>query len=265
MGGYALISSRLVHPLPGCCLFVFLVVRVEIRCETCVLFFFPLPLQSNPCTLVIPPTETQFGALHLNAIGFPDVTPPAPAPALEGDLDALKINPTSTEDQKAGKETPANQDASADAAPIKKSSESDDKAAAAAATARSDDSGVNGSDSGVATSAAATTAAAAAAAAVADDDSDPREHLNLVFIGHVDAGKSTIGGQILFLTNMVDERTIQKYEREAKEKNRESWYMAYVMDTNEEERAKGKTVEVGRARFETKVKRYTVLDAPGID
>ena len=92
---------------------------------------------------------------------------------------------------------------------------------------------------------------------------DNREHLNLVFIGHVDAGKSTIGGQILFQTGSVDQRTIEKYEREAKEKNRESWYMAYIMDTNEEERAKGKTVEVGRAHFETSVKRYTVLDAPG--
>eukprot|EP00891_Asterochloris_glomerata_P001970 jgi/Astpho2/1970/Aster-00479 len=90
-----------------------------------------------------------------------------------------------------------------------------------------------------------------------------REHMNIVFIGHVDAGKSTIGGQILYLTGGVDDRTIQKYEREAKDKNRESWYMAYIMDTNEEERAKGKTVEVGRAHFETKKKRYTVLDAPG--
>ena len=51
--------------------------------------------------------------------------------------------------------------------------------------------------------------------------------------------------------------------REAKEKNRESWYMAYIMDTNEEERAKGKTVEVGRAHFNTEKKRYTILDAPG--
>ena len=51
--------------------------------------------------------------------------------------------------------------------------------------------------------------------------------------------------------------------REAKEKNRESWYMAYIMDTNEEERAKGKTVEVGRAHFTTEKKRYTILDAPG--
>ena len=51
--------------------------------------------------------------------------------------------------------------------------------------------------------------------------------------------------------------------REAKDKNRESWYMAYIMDTNEEERAKGKTVEVGRAHFATDKKRYTILDAPG--
>jgi len=92
---------------------------------------------------------------------------------------------------------------------------------------------------------------------------DQREHLNIVFIGHVDAGKSTIGGQILFLAGMVDDRTIQKYEREAKDKNRDSWYMAYIMDTNDEERAKGKTVEVGRAHFETANKRYTILDAPG--
>ncbi|CAG9460465.1 unnamed protein product [Pedinophyceae sp. YPF-701] len=92
---------------------------------------------------------------------------------------------------------------------------------------------------------------------------DPREHVNVVFIGHVDAGKSTLGGRILFLTGGVDDRTIEKYEKEAKEKNRDSWYMAYIMDTNEEERAKGKTVEVGRAHFATDKRRYTVLDAPG--
>jgi len=95
------------------------------------------------------------------------------------------------------------------------------------------------------------------------DQDDPREHLNIVFIGHVDAGKSTLSGQILFLSGMVDQRTIEKYEREAKEKNRESWFFAYIMDTNEEERSKGITVEVGRASFETKNKRYTILDAPG--
>ena len=61
----------------------------------------------------------------------------------------------------------------------------------------------------------------------------------------------------------MDDRTIQKYEKEAKDKNRESWYMAYIMDTNDEERAKGKTVEVGRAHFATPSRRYTILDAPG--
>ena len=49
------------------------------------------------------------------------------------------------------------------------------------------------------------------------------EHVNVVFIGHVDAGKSTIGGQLMYLTGMVDKRTLEKYEREAKEKNRETW------------------------------------------
>ena len=47
-----------------------------------------------------------------------------------------------------------------------------------------------------------------------------------------DAGKSTIGGQIMYLTGMVDKRTLEKYEREAKEKNRETWYLSWCMDTN---------------------------------
>ncbi|PWZ38738.1 Eukaryotic peptide chain release factor GTP-binding subunit ERF3A [Zea mays] len=98
---------------------------------------------------------------------------------------------------------------------------------------------------------------------VEDDVDETKRHLNVVFIGHVDAGKSTTGGQILFLSGQVDDRTIQKYEKEAKDKSRESWYMAYIMDTNEEERVKGKTVEVGRAHFETEHTRFTILDAPG--
>nr|CAB3486586.1 unnamed protein product [Digitaria exilis] len=72
-----------------------------------------------------------------------------------------------------------------------------------------------------------------------EDEEETKRHLNVVFIGHVDAGKSTAGGQILFLSGQVDDRTIQKYEKEAKDKSRESWYMAYIMDTNEEERVKG--------------------------
>lgn len=85
----------------------------------------------------------------------------------------------------------------------------------------------------------------------------------LTDVPSADAGKSTIGGQLLYLTGMVDKRTLEKYEREAKEKNRESWYLSWALDTNQEERDKGKTVEVGRAYFETENKHFTLLDAPG--
>lgn len=90
-----------------------------------------------------------------------------------------------------------------------------------------------------------------------------KEHLNIVFMGHVDAGKSTMGGHILLLTGMVDKRTMEKYEREAKELGRESWYLSWALDLNSEERAKGKTTEYGRGFFETDKRRYTILDAPG--
>ncbi|EFO23627.1 elongation factor Tu domain-containing protein [Loa loa] len=129
------------------------------------------------------------------------------------------------------------------------------------------------------------------------DDSSRKEHVNMVFIGHVDAGKSTIGGHLMYLTGMVDKRTLEKYEREAKDKGRESWdhvinvvhapklnsvcggspnsisknipsfchfrYLSWALDTNDEEREKGKTVECGRAFFETEKKHFTILDAPG--
>ena len=92
---------------------------------------------------------------------------------------------------------------------------------------------------------------------------ETRQPASLVFIGHVDAGKSTISGNLMFAMGVVDQRTIDKYKSEAKEKNRESWWLAYVMDVNEEEKAKGKTVEMGRANFDTKMKRMTIFDAPG--
>jgi len=94
-------------------------------------------------------------------------------------------------------------------------------------------------------------------------DPNVKQHLNIVFIGHVDAGKSTMGGQLLYLTGMVDKRTMEKYERDAKEAGRESWYLSWALDSTPQERAKGKTVEVGRAYFETEARRYTILDAPG--
>jgi len=92
---------------------------------------------------------------------------------------------------------------------------------------------------------------------------EKRQPLSIVFIGHVDVGKSTICGQTMIVTGKIDARTVKKYEQEAKEKNRDSWWLAYIMDCNEEEQIKGNTVEVGRATFVTETKRYTIYDAPG--
>ncbi|KAK2809515.1 translation termination factor GTPase eRF3 [Emmonsiellopsis sp. PD_5] len=100
---------------------------------------------------------------------------------------------------------------------------------------------------------------------------EKREHINLIFIGHVDAGKSTLGGSILYSTGMVDERTMEKYKKEAKDAGRETWYLSWALDLTNEERSKGKTVEVGRAFFKTTgdtpdgpvERNYTILDAPG--
>ena len=90
-----------------------------------------------------------------------------------------------------------------------------------------------------------------------------KEHVNIIFIGHVDAGKSTLGGSILYVTGMVDQRTLDKYKRDAKEMGRETWYLSWALDLTNEERSKGKTVEVGRGFFETEKRRYSILDAPG--
>ncbi|KAH7070161.1 P-loop containing nucleoside triphosphate hydrolase protein [Paraphoma chrysanthemicola] len=90
-----------------------------------------------------------------------------------------------------------------------------------------------------------------------------KEHVNIIFLGHVDAGKSTLGGSILISTGMVDERTLDKYKREAKDAGRETWYISWALDLNKEERAQGKTIEVGRGFFETEKRRYSILDAPG--
>lgn len=90
-----------------------------------------------------------------------------------------------------------------------------------------------------------------------------RQPCSMVFIGHVDAGKSTISGSLMIHLELIDKRTIEKFKQEAKDKGRDSWWLAYVMDSNDEEKAKGKTVEVGRATFETKTKQVTLFDAPG--
>lgn len=90
-----------------------------------------------------------------------------------------------------------------------------------------------------------------------------KKTISLVFIGHVDAGKSTTGGHILYLAGKIDKRTLDKYERESKEKNKESWYLSWALDSNPEERERGKTIEVAHASFETERYQVQMLDAPG--
>jgi len=51
-----------------------------------------------------------------------------------------------------------------------------------------------------------------------------------IFVNAIDAGKSTIGGQLMYLTGQVDKRTLEKYEREAKEMNRESWFVFWLVE-----------------------------------
>ncbi|KAM0680033.1 translation termination factor GTPase eRF3 [Glugoides intestinalis] len=91
----------------------------------------------------------------------------------------------------------------------------------------------------------------------------PKKSLNIVFIGHVDSGKSTICGRILVDLQLVDERILEKYKQQSEESNRASWYLSWCMDLNPEEREKGKTVEVGTASFDLPHTKVNILDAPG--
>ncbi|KAJ3339023.1 translation termination factor GTPase eRF3 [Gonapodya sp. JEL0774] len=139
--------------------------------------------------------------------------------------------------------------------------------AAKPATAPSTSSKPSANSSAGATSSSTTPASQPSAPKKKDEDftvpENRKEHMNIVFIGHVDAGKSTMGGQLLILTNMVDKRTIEKLEKEAKDAGREGWWISWAMDLNPEERAQGKTIEYGRGYFETENRRFTILDAPG--
>ncbi|KAI7832726.1 P-loop containing nucleoside triphosphate hydrolase protein [Gamsiella multidivaricata] len=90
-----------------------------------------------------------------------------------------------------------------------------------------------------------------------------KESLNLVVIGHVDAGKSTLMGHLLYLQGEVTEKTIRKHEREAQKIGKASFAFAWVLDETGEERARGITMDVGVTKFETANRRFTLLDAPG--
>ncbi|KAI4471755.1 translation factor [Holotrichia oblita] len=92
---------------------------------------------------------------------------------------------------------------------------------------------------------------------------DVREHLYMVVIGHVDAGKSTLMGHLLYALGQVNQKTMHKYEQESRKLGKQSFMYAWVLDETGEERNRGITMDVGSFQFETKHKTITLLDAPG--
>ncbi|XP_067558127.1 HBS1-like protein isoform X4 [Pseudorca crassidens] len=90
-----------------------------------------------------------------------------------------------------------------------------------------------------------------------------KQLLNLVVIGHVDAGKSTLMGHLLYLLGNVNKRTMHKYEQESKKAGKSSFAYAWVLDETGEERERGVTMDVGMTKFETKTKVIILMDAPG--
>jgi elongation factor 1-alpha len=90
-----------------------------------------------------------------------------------------------------------------------------------------------------------------------------KPHLNLVIMGHVDHGKSTTTGHMLYLAGAVDERTIKAYEEESKKMGKEAFKYAWVLDNLKEERERGLTIDLRFLKFETKKYYFTVIDAPG--
>ena len=90
-----------------------------------------------------------------------------------------------------------------------------------------------------------------------------KPHLNLVVIGHVDHGKSTLMGRFLYEVGAVDDRILREYEEEAKKLGRETWKYAWVLDKLKEERERGLTIDLGFYKFETRKYFFTLIDAPG--
>ena len=88
-------------------------------------------------------------------------------------------------------------------------------------------------------------------------------HVNLVVIGHVDSGKSTSTGHLIYKCGGIDERTIEKFEKEAKLLGKESFKYAWVLDKLKAERERGITIDIALWKFESKNFSFTIIDAPG--
>jgi len=90
-----------------------------------------------------------------------------------------------------------------------------------------------------------------------------KPHINIVFIGHVDHGKSTTVGRLLFDSGTIDEQTMRKLKEKAQELGKGGFEFAFVMDNLKEERERGVTIDLSHKRFETEKYYFTIIDAPG--
>ncbi len=90
-----------------------------------------------------------------------------------------------------------------------------------------------------------------------------KPHINIITEGHVDHGKSTLIGRLLFDTKSIKESDMRKLEQEAKEKKKETFEFAFVMDTLDEERKRGLTIDICHKKFESKKYFFTIIDCPG--
>ena len=93
--------------------------------------------------------------------------------------------------------------------------------------------------------------------------SDDKPHQNLAIIGHVDHGKSTLVGRLLYETGSVPEHVIEQHKEEAEEKGKGGFEFAYVMDNLAEERERGVTIDIAHQEFETDEYYFTIVDCPG--
>merc|ERR1712174_10150 len=90
-----------------------------------------------------------------------------------------------------------------------------------------------------------------------------KTHINIVVIGHVDSGKSTTTGHLIYKCGGIDKRTLEKFEKEAQEMGKGSFKYAWVLDKLKAERERGITIDIALWKFETNKYYVTIIDAPG--
>lgn len=90
-----------------------------------------------------------------------------------------------------------------------------------------------------------------------------KPHMNLVFIGHVDHGKSTSVGRLMFDSGALPEQELRKLKEKAESLGKGGFEFAFVMDNLKEEQERGVTIDLSHKKFDTDKYYFTIIDAPG--